>query len=196
MFPLRTIEWFGQIGMAQNINAASEATGAWLRLVYELSGTDPLRKKRCLSTLELLRLARPDLLPEGRGRRAMPEGQAQRALIGLLDLHIQSLELPRVIVAEPDIWDPSEEHWVAMFQSRTLSHPLTCLAIKAKCADRLCIPQRTTSIARLRVPRSVEIGGEEVKGWDIGLWLGVGFGAFMSRALSSPANTIALEDLL
>ena len=196
MFGLKTIEWFGLEAVAQSVNSASAKTGAWLKLVYQLPRTDAAHPRQWTKSEHLLRIVRPDFYKiEGVANR-LTERQAQEALTRLLDLHVAHLQLPTVVVAEHDIWEPEDKHWVVLFQSRILSHALTTFAVMSKCAEGMCSPKRITCLTALRSPRRVTLGGVHTSSWDVGLWLGAGYTDLVSRATSSPANHISIEELL
>jgi hypothetical protein len=195
MYGLKTIEWFGLEAMAKQVNTASARTGAWLKLVYQLPRANPAHPRTWSRSEDLLRVIRPDLFSRGSGP-GLSEQQAQQALSRLFDLHVTALHLPTVVVAEHDVWNPEDKHWVALFQSRIFSHALTTLAVMSKCADGLCSPRRTPCLSALHSPRRARLAGVYTSSWEVGLWLGDGYTDLVSRATTSPANTIALEDLL
>lgn len=196
MFGLKTIEWFGLQALAHNINAASHRTGAWLKLVYQLSRKDAAHPRQWSKSAQLLQIARPDFFASAGGGEKLDERSAQRALAALLEMHIKALQLPTVVVAEQDIWSPDEKHWVVLFQSRIYSHALTVFSVLATSAEGLCCPKRSISLSTLYAPRLVTIAGERKSSWEIGLWLGAGFSDLVSRAVASPANSVSLEELL
>jgi hypothetical protein len=196
MFGLKTIEWFGLEAVAQRVNSASAKTGAWLKLVYQLPRTDAAHPRQWTKSAHLLRIIRPDFY-EAKGEvNLLTERQVQEALTRLLDLHVAYLQLPTVVVAEHDIWEPEDKHWVVLFQSRIFSHALTTFSVLSKCAEGLCSPKRTPHLSALRSPRRVTLGGVHTSSWDVGLWLGAGYADLVSRATSSPANHIPLKELL
>jgi len=196
MFGLKTIEWFGLEAVAQRVNCASAKTGAWLKLVYQLPRTDAAHPRQWTKSEHLLRIVRPDFYSNEQKASLLSERQVQEVLTNILDLHVTSLALPTVVVAEHDIWEPDDRHWVVLFQSRILSHALTTFAVLSKCAEGLCSPRRLPCLSALRSPRRVTLGGVHTSSWDVGLWLGAGYADLVSRAMSSPANNIALEELL
>lgn len=196
MFGLKTIEWFGLEAVAQQVNSASAKTGAWLKLVYQLPRIDPAHPRQWTKSEHLLRIVRPDFYDAKGEASRLTERQVQEALTRLLDLHVAHLQLPAVVVAEHDIWEPEEQHWVALFQSRTFSHALTTFSVLSKCAEGLCSPKRAPYLSALRSPRRVTLGGIHTSSWDVGLWLGAGYTDLVSRATSSPANHISIEELL
>jgi len=196
MFGLKTIEWFGLEAVAQRVNSGSAKTGAWLKLVYQLPRTDAAHPRQWTKSAHLLRIIRPDFY-EAKGEvNLLTERQVQEALTRLLDLHVAYLQLPTVVVAEHDIWEPEDKHWVVLFQSRIFSHALTTFSVLSKCAEGLCSPKRTPHLSALRSPRRVTLGGVHTSSWDVGLWLGAGYADLVSRATSSPANHIPLKELL
>lgn len=196
MFSLQTIEWFGLQAMAQNVNNASARTGAWLKLVYQLPRNDPAHPRQWTRSEQLLRLARPDFYTAGSDAESLTERETHEALSRLLDLHVHHLQLPTVVVAEHDVWNPDEKHWIVLFQSRIFSHALSTFAVLSKCADGLCSPRRIPCLSALRSPRRVKLGNVYMSSWDVGLWLGHGYTDLVSRATASPANTITLKELL
>jgi len=197
MFGLKTIEWFGLEAMAHNIHGANVQTGAWLKLVYQLPRTDTSHPRQWTKSAHLLRVVRPDFYAEdSEGAHSLSERQTQEVLTRILDLHVCSLALPTVVVAEPNIWHPEDKHWVVLFQSRIFSHALTTLSVLSKCADGLRSPQRVPCVSALRTPRRHTSGGVRTSCWEVGLWLAAGYADLVTRATRSPANTIALRDLL
>jgi hypothetical protein len=196
MFGLKTIEWFGLEAVAQRVNCASAKTGAWLKLVYQLPRADANHPRQWTKSEHLLRIVRPDFYAEEGKAKLLSERQVQEALTNLLELHVSSLHLPTVVVAEHDIWVPEDKHWVVLFQSRIFSHALTTFAVLSKCAEGLCSPRRVPCLSALRSPRRVTLGGLPSSSWDVGLWLGAGYADLVHRATSSTANKIELEELL
>lgn len=196
MFGLKTIEWFGLEAVAQHVNSASARTGAWLKLVYQLPRTDAAHPRKWTKSAHLLRIVRPDFYSESGEAHLLSERQIQEALTNLLDLHVKYLNLPTVVVAEHDIWEPEDKHWVVLFQSRIFSHALTTFSVMSKCAEGMCSPKRFPCLTSLRSPRRVTLGGVHTSSWDVGLWLGAGYTDLVSCATNSPANKISLKELL
>jgi hypothetical protein len=196
MFGLKTIDWFGLEAVAQSVNTASAKTGAWLKLVYQLPRNDSAHPRQWTKSEHLLRIVRPDFYETKRAANRLTERQAQEALTRLLDLHVAHLQLPTVVVAEHDIWEPEDKHWVVLFQSRIFSHALTTFAVMSKCAEGMCSPKRLPCLTALRYPRRITLGGVHTSSWDVGLWLGAGYTDLVSRATSSPASHISIEELL
>ena len=196
MFGLKTIEWFGLEAVAQRVNCASAVTGAWLKLVYQLPRTDANHPRQWTKSEHLLRIVRPDFYTGEGKAKLLTERQVQEVLTNLLHLHVSSLDLPTVVVAEHDIWEPEDKHWVVLFQARIFSHALTTFAVLSKCAEGLCSPRRLPCLSALRSPRRVTLGGVHTSSWDVGLWFGAGYADLVSRATSSPANKVGLEELL
>lgn len=193
MFSLRTIEWFGIQSINDHTNAAPARTGSWIRLVYQLARKESAHPRYWRQAAQLIRVIRPDLWDEV---RRLNERQAEQALANLLDQHSKALALPAITVAEQDLVIPSQAHWVALYESRTLSHALTTFAVLAKTTDGICSPQRAPSVSVLYAPRTVKHGNQHESVWEVALWLDHGYASLVARALQSPANHLTLQEFL
>lgn len=197
MYSLRTITWFGIQSVNDDTNTAPARTGAWIKLMYQLSTKDGTHPRYWRRASQLLRVARPDLWEDA---QKLNERQAEQALMNLLDRHMKALDLPVITVAERNLVTPNEEHWVTLFQSRTFSHALTTFAVLVKTSEGLCAPHHTSCLSVLyaprRIKRYVQRRAHRESVWEVALWLNDGYSTLLSHALRSPANTITLEALL
>ena len=193
MYSLKTIEWFGIQSASDQTNAAPAQTGAWIKLMYHLPRKDPLHPRFWRRASQLLRVVRPDLSD---GIQKLNERQAERALANLLDQHSRSLGLPLIAVAERELVTPSQQHWVALYESRTFSHALTTFAVLAKTTEGLCSTRRSPYLSVLYAPRRVEGRERRESVWEVALWLNHGYADLLTCAIRSPANTANLEALV
>ncbi len=193
MYSLKTIEWFGIQSASDQTNAAPAQTGSWIKLMYHLPRRDPLHPRFWRRASQQLRVVRPDLWG---GVQKLNERQAERALANLLDQHSRALGLPVIVVAERELVTPSQQHWVALYESRTFSHALTTFAVLAKTSEGLCSTRRPPYLSVLYAPRRVEKRDHRESVWEVALWLNHGYADLLTCALRSPANTVTLEALL
>lgn len=193
MFSLKTIMWFGIQSVNDQTNAAPARTGSWIKLTYQLSRKEPSHPRFWRRASQLLRVVRPDLWDVV--QKLAPQ-QAQKALETLLDQHSKALNLPVISVAERELVTPCDGQWVALYESRVLSHALTTFAVLIKTSEGLCVPRREPSVSVLYAPRRIQDRNQRASVWEVALWLDHGYSDLVTSALQSPANTIELEALL